>query len=73
MSEQQPDDFSAAQWKSMATAFGVDLQVSTDAFGRTEVRLDRAAMAAFRDGARAHGFPDIAAVFDQALNFGGGQ
>ncbi|WP_033894388.1 hypothetical protein [Streptomyces anulatus] len=70
---EQLDSFSAAQWKSMATALGVDLQVTTDAFGRTDVRLDRTAMTAFRDGARAHGFPDIAAVFDQPLNSGGQQ
>ncbi|MFF9688961.1 hypothetical protein [Streptomyces sp. NPDC014623] len=66
MSEQL-DNFSAAQWKSMAANLGVDLQVTTDAFGRPDIRLDRKAMTAFRDGALARGFPDIAAVFSQAL------
>ncbi|MFD5874042.1 hypothetical protein [Streptomyces sp. NPDC060322] len=61
------DNFSAAQWKSMATNLGVDLQVTTDAFGRPDIRLDRKAMTAFRDDALAHGFPDIAAVFSKAL------
>ncbi|MFI2081482.1 hypothetical protein ACH43Y_14180 [Streptomyces rubiginosohelvolus] len=67
----QPHNFSAAQWKSMAAALGVNVVVTADAFGRTDVRLDREAMIAFRDGAAALGFPDIAAVFAQALGPGG--
>ncbi|MEU2402785.1 hypothetical protein ABZ609_00365 [Streptomyces rubiginosohelvolus] len=63
----QPHNFSAAQWKSMAATLGVNVVVTTDPFGRTDVRLDREAMTAFRDGAAALGFPDIAAVFARAL------
>lgn len=63
----QPDTFSVEEWKRIAAELGVDLTVTTDTFGRPDVRLDRTAMRAFRDAALAHGFTDIAAVFNNCL------
>ncbi|MEV7387201.1 hypothetical protein [Streptomyces sp. NPDC091215] len=63
----EPDNFSVEQWKHVAAMLGVDVTVTTDTFGRPDVRLDRAAMERFRDAALAHGFPDIAGVFSRAL------
>lgn len=64
------DDFDPESWLSMAAALGVEVETVTDTFGRTDVRLDRTAMRAFRDAALAHGFTDIASVFSKALNSG---
>lgn len=61
------DDFDPASWLSMAAALGVEVETVTDTFGRTDVRLDREAMRAFRDAALAAGFADIAAVFSKAI------
>lgn len=67
MDQPQPDQFSVEEWKRVAAALGVDVEITTDTFGRPDVRLDRKAMRAFRDAALAHGFADIAAVFSKAL------
>lgn len=61
------DEFSPEQWLRMATTLGVEVETVTDTFGRTDVRLDRTAMRAFRDAALAHGFADIAGVLSKAL------
>lgn len=60
-------NFSVAEWKRMAYILGLDIEITTDAFGRPDVRLDREAMRGFRDAALANGFADIAAVFSKAL------
>lgn len=62
-----PDDFDPESWKRIAATLGVEVETVTDTFGRTDVRLDRTAMRAFRDAALANGFTDIAAVFSKAL------
>ncbi|MFJ6235070.1 hypothetical protein ACIQH0_13290 [Streptomyces griseus] len=61
------DDFSVAEWQRMAYVLGVDIEVTTDTFGRPDVRLDRKAMRAFRDAALRNGFADIASTFTKAL------
>lgn len=61
------DDYDPASWLSMAAALGVEVETVTDTFGRTDVRLDRNAMRAFRDAALAQGFADIAGVFSKCL------
>ncbi|MFD7709511.1 hypothetical protein [Streptomyces sp. NPDC059786] len=61
------DNFSVEEWTRMAAVLGVEVEVTTDTFGRPDVHLDRKAMRAFRDAALAHGFADIAAVFSKAL------
>lgn len=61
------DQFDPAEWLEIADALGVEVETVTDTFGRTDVRLDRTAMRAFRDAALAHGFADIAGVFSRAL------
>lgn len=61
------DNYDPAEWLSIAQHLGVEVETVTDAFGRTDVRLDRTAMRAFRDAALTHGFTDIAAVFSSAI------
>ncbi|KFK91514.1 hypothetical protein IX27_00335 [Streptomyces sp. JS01] len=61
------DNFSVAEWQRMAYVLGVDIEVTTDTFGRPDVRLDRKAMRAFRDAALRNGFADIASTFTKAL------
>lgn len=37
-----PDDFDAAGFQAFCAAFGIETTPVTDAFGRTDFRLDRA-------------------------------
>lgn len=53
--------------RSICTRLGIETPVVTDAFGRTDVLLDRAAMEKIRDTARATGFPELADGIDGML------
>lgn len=61
------DDFNPADFLAFAAALGIKTEVFTDAFGRTDVRIDRDGMEKIRDAAQAHGFPDIAARIGREL------
>lgn len=57
--------------RGICAQLGVETPVVTDAFGRTDVLIDRAAMEKIRDTARAAGFPELADGIDQMLTTGG--
>lgn len=40
----QPDDFDPAAFQAFCAKFGIEATPITDAFGRTDFRLDRAAV-----------------------------
>ncbi|MCX4778126.1 hypothetical protein [Streptomyces sp. NBC_01264] len=63
--------FSVAAWKAMAATLGIPVTTTTDAFGRTDVLINRAGMERFRDAALAVGHTDIAAIFTRCLEQGG--
>lgn len=57
--------------RSICTRLGIETPVVTDAFGRTDVLIDRPGMEKIRDTARATGFPELANGIDQMLAEGG--
>lgn len=56
-----------ALFKSIAARLGIETTVSTDAFGRTDVSLDRKGMEKLRIAAVEHGFDELAAAIDRKL------
>jgi hypothetical protein len=64
-------EFSVASWKAVCAALDVPVTTVTDAFGRTDVRIDRAGMERLRDAAVAVGHHDVAEIFNRCLNAGG--
>ncbi|MCY0943564.1 hypothetical protein [Streptomyces antarcticus] len=63
--------FSAALFKSITAALGVETRPTTDAFGRPDFTINRAGMEQLRDGARAVGENDFADRIQQMLDAGG--
>ena len=61
------DTFNPAQFKAFAANLGIETRTVTDAFGRTDITIDRAGLECIRDAARAHGFNDIANTVEQLL------
>lgn len=64
------DDFDAAGFKSVCALLGIETTTVRDAFGRTQVLIDRAGMEQLRDAAEAHGFGDLAAGVRTLLDRG---
>lgn len=64
-------EFSVAQWRSICAAAGVDVQVTTDTFGRPDVRIDRPGMERLRDFAQSLGQFEVADFFANCLKSGG--
>lgn len=63
-------EFSPAQWKAVCAAAGVDVETVTDAFGRTDVRIDRPGMERLRDFAQSLGQTEVADFFARGLTGG---
>lgn len=64
-------EFSVASWKAVCAALNVPVTTVTDAFGRTDVHIDRAGMERIRDAARAIGYHHVANIVDRCLDAGG--
>lgn len=64
-------EFSVASWKAVCASLDIPVTTVTDAFGRTDVRIDRPGMERLRDAARAVGHDDVADIFERCLNRGG--
>lgn len=56
--------------RGICAQLGIETPVVTDAFGRTDVAIDRAGMEKIRDTARATGFPELAEGIDGMLTEG---
>lgn len=66
----QPE-FSPASWKAVCAQLNIPTTTTTDAFGRTDLRIDRAGMERLRDAATAAGQTDVAEIFTRCLAVGG--
>lgn len=69
----QPGDSDAFLFllRSICNTLGIEAPVVTDAFGRTDLAIDRAGMEKIRDAARAAGgYDDLADGIDQLLGAG---
>ncbi|MGW0312060.1 hypothetical protein [Streptomyces flavidovirens] len=66
----QPE-FSPASWKAMCAALDIPVDTDTDAFGRTDIRINRAGMERLRDAAIANGHTEVAEIFTRCLAVGG--
>ncbi|WP_282790855.1 hypothetical protein [Streptomyces sp. CC224B] len=64
-------EFSNERWKYICAAAGVNVETVTDAFGRTDIRIDRPGMERLRDFAQSLGQTDVADFFARCLNAGG--
>ncbi|WP_326597767.1 hypothetical protein [Streptomyces sp. NBC_01803] len=66
-----PDDFDPAAFKATPAALGINTRAYTDAFGRTEILIDRAGMEKLRDVLRETGDDRGASLIQNALDKGG--
>lgn len=67
----ESDPFSPANWKALCAQLGIEVTTVTDAFGRTDIRIDRPGMERIRDSALLVGELELAEFFDHCLNAGG--
>ncbi|MEU5976313.1 hypothetical protein [Streptomyces sp. NPDC047315] len=65
-----PETFNA-RFKGICAALDIPTTTVTDAFGRTDVLINRDGMQRLRDAADATGFPEIAEALKRLLEAGG--